>query len=153
MKILILNGPNLGLLGRREPGHYGTRTLEEILQEARKHARALNVDVEDIQSDSEGDLVARIGKAIGSFDGLIINPAAYTHTSVAIRDAIAATGLPAVEVHLSNVYKREEFRHRSLTAPVCLGQIAGFGGHGYLLAIDALVRHLREAPPPCPSRG
>lgn len=144
MKILILNGPNLGLLGRREPEVYGTRTLEEILAEARERAHALGADVETFQSDGEGELVSRIGAAFGVFDGLILNPAAYTHTSVALRDAIAATGLPAVEVHLSNVYRRESFRHQSLTAPVCLGQIAGFGGFGYCLAVEALVRHLRD---------
>lgn len=145
MKILILNGPNLGLLGRREPGQYGTRTLDAILRDAQEHARSLGIETETFQSDSEGALVSRIGQAMLEFDGIVINPAAYTHTSVAVRDAIAATGLPAVEVHLSNVYKREEFRHRSLTAPVCLGQIAGFGGHGYILAIEALARHLSES--------
>jgi len=145
MKILILNGPNLGLLGRREPGVYGSRTLDAILQDAQAHAKAMGIDTEAFQSDSEGALVSRIGEAMGRFDGIVINPAAYTHTSVALRDAIAATGLPTVEVHLSNVYKREEFRHRSLTAPVCVGQIAGFGGHGYVLAIEALANHLRSA--------
>ena len=145
MKILILNGPNLGLLGRREPGVYGSRTLESILQDAQAHAKEMGIDTEAFQSDSEGALVSRIGEALGQFDGIVINPAAYTHTSVALRDAIAATGLPTVEVHLSNVYKREEFRHRSLTAPVCVGQISGFGGHGYILAIDALANHLRAA--------
>jgi 3-dehydroquinate dehydratase-2 len=143
MKILIVNGPNLGLLGRREPDVYGRDTLESIVAAALLRAKELGADGEAFQSDGEGALVARIGSAMGTYHGIIINPAAYTHTSVAIRDAIAATGLPAVEVHLSNVYKREEFRHKSLTAPVCIGQITGFGGFGYVLAVEALVRHLR----------
>ena len=147
MRILILNGPNLGLLGRREPGIYGQRTLEDIVAETCERARSLGAEAEAFQSDSEGELVARIGAALDTADGLILNPAAYTHTSVALRDAIAATGLPAVEVHLSNVYRREPFRHTSLTAPVCIGQITGFGGFGYCLAVEALVRHLRENPP------
>lgn len=142
-KILIVNGPNLALLGRREPEVYGRDTLESIVAAATARARELGAEAEAFQSDGEGALVARIGAAMGSFDGLVINPAAYTHTSVAIRDAIAATGLPAVEVHLSNIHRREEFRHKSLTAAVCLGQIAGFGGYGYVLAVEALLHHLR----------
>lgn len=146
LKILIVNGPNLGLLGRREPSVYGHETLDAIVAAVVLRARELGAEGEAFQSDSEGALVARIGAALGVFDGIVINPAAYTHTSVALRDALAATGLPVVEVHLSNVYKREEFRHKSLTAPVCLGQIAGFGGYGYVLAVEALVRHLRAKP-------
>jgi 3-dehydroquinate dehydratase-2 len=148
MKILILNGPNLGLLGRREPAVYGSRTLADIVADACARARSLGAEAEAFQSDVEGELVARIGAAMGTVDGLILNPAAYTHSSVALRDAIAATGLPAIEVHLTNVYRREAFRHRSLTAAVCLGQIAGFGGFGYCLAVEALVRHLHDAQPP-----
>ncbi len=144
MKILVINGPNLNLLGMREPGIYGSETLESINAELGRLAVTLAVEVEFFQSNHEGAIVDAIHRAVGSCQGIIINPAAYTHTSVAIRDAIAAAGLPAVEVHLSNVYKREEFRHRSLTAPVVLGQIAGFGAAGYDLALRGLVRHLQQ---------
>lgn len=144
MKILMVNGPNLALLGVREPDTYGHETLADIMENVREYASSLNVEVEDFQSDVEGELVSTIGSAIGRVDGIIINPAAYTHTSVALRDAIAATGLPVIEVHLSNVFKREEFRHHSLTAPVCAGQITGFGGFGYILAVKALVEIIRK---------
>ncbi len=143
MRILVLNGPNLQLLGAREPGVYGTATLAEAGQRLRRTARELGVQVTIRQSNHEGDLVDWIGNAPGRFDGLVINPAAYTHTSVAVRDAIAGSGLPAVEVHLSNVYAREEFRQRSLTAPVCRGTICGFGIAGYDWALRALVEHLQ----------
>lgn len=139
MKILLVNGPNLKLLGTREPTIYGSETLEQIVQKASAYAASKGVALTPFQSDVEGELVQAIGAARGSYDALIINPAAYTHTSVALRDAISACGLPAVEVHLSNTHKREGFRHASLTAPVCVGQIMGFGGKGYLLAIDALI--------------
>lgn len=141
MKFLILNGPNLGLLGRREPTIYGDETLSDIMRRVISYAAGKGVSITAVQSDLEGELVAEIGAAMGSYDGIIINPAAYTHTSVALRDALAAVGLPVVEVHLSNTAKRESFRHISLTAPVCVGQIMGFGGLGYLLAVDALVAH------------
>jgi 3-dehydroquinate dehydratase-2 len=144
MKIRIVNGPNLALLGTREPGVYGRETLDDILRDVAARARELNVVIEAFQSDIEGELVKNIGASRGQADGIIINPAAYTHTSVAIRDAIAATGLPCVEVHLSNTHTREPFRHTSLTAPVCIGQIMGFGGFGYVLALDALVRHVQK---------
>ncbi len=144
MKIRIVNGPNLALLGTREPGVYGRETLDDILKDVAARARELNVVIEAFQSDIEGELVKNIGASRGQVDGLIINPAAYTHTSVAIRDAIAAAGLPCVEVHLSNTHTREPFRHTSLTAPVCIGQIMGFGGFGYVLALDALVRHVQK---------
>lgn len=144
MRILILNGPNLQLLGRREPAVYGRATLADVEALVTATARPLRVRVECRQSNHEGDLVDWIGQAPGVFDGLVINPAAYTHTSVALRDAIAAAALPAVEVHISNVHAREEFRHRSLTAPVCLGQICGFGIAGYALALRALVEHLQK---------
>lgn len=144
MKIRIVNGPNLALLGTREPGVYGRETLDDILKDVAARARELNVVIEAFQSDIEGELVQTLGASRGQADGLIINPAAYTHTSVAIRDAIAATGLPCVEVHLSNTHTREPFRHTSLTAPVCIGQIMGFGGFGYVLALDALVRHVQK---------
>ena len=142
MTIAVFNGPNLALLGRREPAIYGTVTLASIQQALETRAAELGVTLTCFQSDVEGELVTAIGRTLGAADGLIINPAAYTHTSVAIRDAIAATGLPCVEVHLSNLYRREDFRHQSLTAPVCLGQVSGFHGHSYVLGLDALVNHL-----------
>ncbi len=139
---LILHGPNLALLGTREPGIYGTATLADINRAATDLAGELGVSVECRQSDVEGELVSWIGQARAGFAGIVINPAAYTHTSVALRDAISASGLPVVEVHLSNTHAREAFRHTSLTAPVCLGQIQGFGPAGYGLALRALVQHL-----------
>jgi 3-dehydroquinate dehydratase-2 len=139
MRILFLNGPNLNLLGRREPGIYGTTSLADI--EARVNARAaqLGAKVDFRQSNHEGELVTWIQQACGQFDVIVLNAAAYTHTSVALRDAITAVGLPTVEIHLSNIHAREEFRHRSLIAPVCVGVIAGFGVTSYLLAVDAAV--------------
>ncbi len=145
MKIGVFNGPNLALLGKREPAIYGADTLASIERMLVERAAALEVELAFFQSDVEGELVTAIGRTLGAADGLIINPAAYTHTSVAIRDAIAATGLPCIEVHLSNIYRREEFRHRSLTAPVCLGVISGLGAEGYRLALEALVHHLKSA--------
>lgn len=144
MKVLMLNGPNLNLLGSREPGVYGSDTLEALVKRVKDYGRPKNVAVDAFQSNNEGDLVTRIGKAAGVYDGIILNPAALTHTSVALRDALQAVRVPCVEVHLSNVYARESFRHTSLTAAACLGQIAGFGVQGYLLAIDALVSHLGQ---------
>lgn len=143
MRILVVNGPNLSRLGMREPAWYGRETLEQIMDRVRAFAAERHVEVEDMQSDSEGELVAVIGRARERFDGVVINPAAYTHTSVALRDAIAACGLPVVEVHLTNTHRREPFRHASLTVPVCLGQVMGFGGTGYLLALEGLLRHLQ----------
>lgn len=145
MKILVINGPNINLLGRREPGIYGSQSLESINNSLREAARTLPAELEFVQSNSEGGLVDAIQSAFGCFDGIIINPAAYTHTSVAIRDAIAAVAIPTVEVHLSNVYSREEFRHKSLIAPVALGQIAGFGAFGYELALRGLTEHLNKS--------
>ena len=139
MKILLVNGPNLKLLGTREPSIYGTETLDQIVGQTAKYAASKGVQVDAFQSDIEGEIVQAIGAARGVYAGIIINPAAYTHTSVAIRDAISASGLPVVEVHLSNTHKRESFRHTSLTAPVCVGQIMGFGAAGYALAVDALM--------------
>lgn len=142
-KILIVNGPNLGLLGKREPTVYGSRTLADIIAESSERASVLwGMQTQTFQSDIEGELVKAIGEAIGAVDGIIINPAAYTHTSIALRDAISATGLPCIEVHLSNTHSREDFRHASLTAPVCIGQIMGFGAGSYLLAVDAMGRKL-----------
>lgn len=144
MKILVINGPNLKLLGIREPDIYGHETLDSILQRLQKYAAERKVEIETFQSDIEGEIVQKIGASLHAVDGIIINPAAYTHTSVAIRDALAAVQIPAVEVHLSNVHQREDFRQISYTAPVCIGQIMGFGGKGYLLALDALLDHLEK---------
>jgi len=137
--MLLVNGPNLKLLGRREPSIYGTATLDQLVEATTRHAASKGVELTAFQSDSESDLVSAIGAAQGVYAGIIINPAAYTHTSVAIRDAIAACGVPTVEVHLSNTHRRETFRHLSLTAAVCVGQIMGFGIRGYCLAVDALL--------------
>jgi len=145
MKILVINGPNLNLLGKREPEIYGAETLEGINRSLQGAATALNASLEFFQSNSEGELVDAIQGAAGLFDGIIINPAAYTHTSIALRDAIAAVALPTVEVHLSNIYSREEFRHNSFIAPVAIGQIAGFGSAGYKLALEGLAGYLRRS--------
>ena len=139
-KILLLNGPNLALLGTREPEIYGRTTLADIVEALKAAARDKGIAVDALQSDVEGELVASIGRARGVYDGIILNPAAYTHTSVALHDAIKASGVPTVEVHLSNVYAREGYRHESLTAGVCVGQICGFGPAGYVLALEALSR-------------
>jgi len=145
MKILVINGPNLNLLGKREPGIYGSKSLEEINGALATLAAGNGTELEFFQSNAEGALVDAIQNAAGRFAGIIINPAAYTHTSVAIRDAIAAVALPTVEVHLSNVYSREEFRHKSLIAPVALGQITGFGPTGYELALLGLLGYIKAA--------
>ena len=139
MRILYLNGPNLNLLGTREPEKYGRTTLAEIESQVRKRAEELKVTVEFRQSNLEGELVNWIQEAKGKFDSIVLNAAAYTHTSIALRDAIAAIQVPTIEIHLSNVHAREEFRHKSLIAPVCRGQITGFGSKSYLLALDAAV--------------
>jgi len=136
---LILNGPNLNLLGKREPGVYGKETLHDVEISIRARAKILGVEVECFQSNQEGDLVDQIQKAKGRHDAVILNPGGYTHTSVAIRDAISATQIPTIEVHLSNIYARESFRHHSMIAPVCKGQISGFGTASYLLALEAVL--------------
>jgi len=138
MKILVINGPNLNLLGTRESDIYGTMTLEDINASLQKLAKELKVKLTIHQSNHEGEIVDMIHNAKG-YAALVINPAAYTHTSVAIRDAIAAVEVPAVEIHLSNIYKREEFRHKSLISPVAHGQISGFGPESYLLGLRAAV--------------
>lgn len=143
MQILIVNGPNLNMLGTREPEKYGSKTLTQINDELKKFANQNGVNVEFFQSNVEGEIVSAIQGAKGNFDAIIINPAAYTHTSVAIRDALLAVNLPTIEVHLSNVYSREDFRQTTYTAGVCLGQIAGMGDYGYKLAILALIEKLK----------
>lgn len=142
MKILIINGPNINLLGTREPEIYGTLTLDKINEELLSFANDLGVEIETFQSNIEGEIVDKIQWAKGNCEGLVINPAAYTHTSVAIRDAISAVALPAVEVHISNIHSREEFRKHSFIAPVCIGQIAGFGLDSYKLGLRGLINHI-----------
>jgi len=142
--ILVINGPNLNLLGIREVDIYGKITLAKINEMVKEKARELNCQVRIKQSNSEGEIVSFISEARNWADALIINPAAYTHTSIAIRDAILAVGIPVIEVHLSNIYKRESFRQKSLIVGVCLGQITGFGPEGYILALEAAVNVLKE---------
>jgi 3-dehydroquinate dehydratase-2 len=139
VRVLVLHGPNLNMLGTREPEIYGTLTLAEIDARVRERATALGMKVEAAQSNGEGDLIDLIQRARESFDALVINPGGYSHTSVAIRDAIAAVGLPAIEVHLSNPAAREAFRKIDLVAGACMGVVAGFGWRSYLMAIDALA--------------
>ncbi|MGA7938173.1 MAG: type II 3-dehydroquinate dehydratase [Kovacikia sp.] len=142
--LLVLHGPNLNLLGMREPGIYGSLTLGNINQLLEQEAQSLEAKVSVLQSNHEGVLVDAIHAALELHQGILINAGAYTHTSVAIRDAIAAVNLPTVEVHLSNIYRREEFRHHSYIAPVVIGQISGFGPDSYLLGLRALIGYLRK---------
>jgi 3-dehydroquinate dehydratase-2 len=144
LSIIVLHGPNLNLLGQREPGIYGSLTLEEINRMLAAEALKLEVKVATLQSNHEGVLLDAIHGAVGQHQGIVINAGAYTHTSVALRDAIAAVKLPTVEVHLSNIYRREDFRHHSYIAPVVIGQISGFGVQSYLLGLQALVNHLSQ---------
>ncbi|BAZ10512.1 3-dehydroquinate dehydratase, type II [Calothrix sp. NIES-4071] len=144
LSILVLHGPNLNLLGQREPGIYGVLSLNEINRLLEKQAEDLAVNIDVVQSNHEGVLVDKIHSAWGEHQGILINPGAYTHTSIALRDAIAGVNIPTVEVHLSNVYRREEFRHHSFIAPVAVGQISGFGAQSYILGLQALVYHLRN---------
>lgn len=141
-RLLILNGPNLNMLGVREKGIYGTATLQTIEASCQEKAKALGVVVAFRQSNHEGELVTWIQQAMGQQDFIIINPAAYTHTSVAIRDALLAVGLPVIEVHLSNIHRREPFRHHSYVSDIAVGVIAGFGQQGYLAAMDLACHHL-----------
>ncbi|MGM0403707.1 MAG: type II 3-dehydroquinate dehydratase [Thermodesulfobacteriota bacterium] len=144
MKILVIHGPNLNMLGKREPGHYGTETMEEINRQMIQKGSQLGMEVDFYQSNCEGQIIDRIQSACDQYNGMIINPAAYTHTSLAIRDALLLLSIPVVEVHLSNIYQRESFRRHSMIADVVSGQISGFGSNGYLLAMDAVFQLLRS---------
>lgn len=139
MKILVVHGPNLQLLGSRQPSIYGTADLDTINRTLKQLAEQRGAELTILQSNHEGEIVEQIGKAKGRYDAIVINPAAYTHTSVAIRDAIEASGVPTVEVHLSNIYAREPFRQHSVIAPVCRGQISGFGLASYRLGLEAAL--------------
>ena len=143
-KILVLNGPNLNLLGKRQPEIYGTLTLAQIEQKVRMLARELGIEIEFRQSNSEGELVTWIQEAANKFGAIVINPAAYTHTSLAMRDAVSALGIPTVEIHISNIHQREPFRHHSFIAEVAVGQIAGFGVDSYLLGLRAAAELIQE---------
>jgi 3-dehydroquinate dehydratase II len=144
LSVLVLHGPNLNLLGIREPGIYGSVTLEGINCLLREESDRLGISISIVQSNHEGVLVDSIHEALGKHQGILINAGAYTHTSIAIRDALSAVKVPTVEVHLSNIYQREAFRHHSYIAPVAVGQISGFGAHSYHLGLLALVNHLRS---------
>lgn len=141
-RILVINGPNLNLLGLREPQVYGHETLADIVNDLRSYAADRGVELSDFQSNSEGELVSAIHASRETVDGIILNAGAYTHYSIALRDAISGVKLPVVETHLSNVHSREAFRHETVLAPVCLGVVAGFGRHSYFVALEALLRHL-----------
>ncbi|ALS22882.1 MULTISPECIES: type II 3-dehydroquinate dehydratase [Paenibacillus] len=144
-QILLLNGPNLNMLGIREPGVYGALSLQSITDRLSKLAEELGVGLEAFQSNHEGELIDRIHAAYGTKDGILFNPGAFTHYSYAIRDAVSAVNIPVVEVHISNIHKRESFRHVSVIAPVAIGQIAGFGAYGYELGLNALVQYIERS--------
>jgi 3-dehydroquinate dehydratase-2 len=144
MKIVVIQGPNLNMLGIREQNIYGPMKLEQIHKNMENFAQQQNLEIEFFQSNLEGEIVDKIQECLGDADGIIINPAAYTHTSIAIRDAIAAVNIPTIEVHISNIYRREEFRQKSITASVCAGQISGFGPFVYHLAMLAMAQILQE---------
>jgi 3-dehydroquinate dehydratase-2 len=153
MKILVLHGPNLNLLGVREPTIYGRETLDDINARLKARAAQSNVELRIVQSNHEGVLVDELHAArLARFNGILINPGAFTHYSYALRDAIAATDLPAVEVHLSNVHKREEFRHTSVLVPVCIGQVMGFGWRSYMLGLEGLLNYLSDQAPSTPTK-
>ena len=143
MRILVIHGPNLNMLGKREPEIYGSSTLDDVNARLGKEAKELGAKVEFFQSNSEGEIAGRLQAAMDSTDGILMNPGAYTHTSVAIRDAILSTGLPVVEAHMSNIYKREDFRQKSYVSGVALGVISGFGAESYSLGLRGLVDYLK----------
>lgn len=145
MRILVIHGPNLNMLGKREPEIYGSSTLDDVNARLVKEAKELGAEVEFFQSNSEGEIVGRIQAAMDSAEGILINPGAYTHTSIAIRDAILSTGLPVVEAHISNIYKREDFRQRSYVSGVALAVVSGFGAESYSLGLRGLVDYLKKA--------
>lgn len=144
MKILVINGVNMNMLGIREPDKYGTTTLKDLEKELYAYSFELGIDIETYQSNHEGEIVEKIQSALENFDGIVINPAAYTHTSVAIRDAIAAVNIPTVEIHMTNIQAREDFRQKSLIVPVCAAQICGFGTESYKLGLKGLVELLKN---------
>ncbi len=144
MKILVINGVNMNMLGFRETEKYGSMTLKDLEKDLYTYSFKLGVDIETFQSNFEGEIVEKIHSAKDNFDGIVINAGAYTHTSVAIRDAISAVNLPTVEVHMTNIYKREEFRHHSYLAPVCIGQISGFSVNSYKLGLNAIVNSIKS---------
>ena len=144
MKILVINGVNMNMLGIREPDKYGTTTLKDLEKELYAYSFALGIDIETYQSNHEGEIVEKIQSALENFDGIVINPAAYTHTSVAIRDAISAVNIPTVEIHMTNIQAREDFRQKSLIAPVCVAQICGFGTESYKLGLKGIVELLKD---------
>lgn len=142
-KIMVINGPNLNMLGIREPGVYGSKSYADLEAYIEDYATKIGVEATVLQSNSEGEIIDFIHHALGNYDGIVINPGAYTHYSYAIHDALSSVNIPAIEVHISNIHKREEFRHKSVTAPACTGQIAGLGFRGYLLALDYLKEELK----------
>lgn len=145
MKLLVLNGPNINLLGKREVNIYGKDSYDELCRQIREFAKSSGINVDIKQSNSEGELIDIIQQSMGVYDGIVMNPGAYTHYSIAIHDAIkSVNNVPFVEVHISNIYQREEFRHKSVTAPACIGQICGFGFYGYILAMMALINRNKQ---------
>lgn len=143
MKILVINGVNMNMLGVREPEKYGTMTLKELEKDLYAYSFELGIDIETFQSNHEGEIVEKIHSALHTFDGIVINPGAYTHTSIAIRDALASVNIPSVEVHMTNIHAREDFRHNSITAAVCIAQISGFGVDCYKLGLKGLCNYLQ----------
>ncbi len=144
MKILLINGVNMNMLGIREPDKYGSMTLKDLEKELYAYSFKLGIDLETYQSNHEGEIVEKIHSAYNNADGIVINPGAYTHTSVAIRDALSAVNIPTVEIHMTNIHSREDFRHKSLIAPVCMAQISGFGVDSYKLGLKGLVNFLKS---------
>ena len=144
MNILLVHGPNLNLLGKRQPEIYGTQTLDNINHYLIQVAQKQGIELKTFQSNHEGEIVSEIGANIDWANGILINPAAYTHTSIAIRDALSAVSLPVIEIHLSNIYKREDFRHHSYVSPIAVGVISGFGSHSYELALNAMINILQQ---------